>query len=473
MKSTFAARLIFALLLFTAAVRAEEKPAPNARFGNVLYQTPDPKVWTPRQSGNRMIFAADLPVPDFAEMTVFRGGALQGDFKQTFDAAANMLLKERGVVKIERDSGVQQSSSAEGFPVLQRTLYCEAKDFHTMHWFLAGNSGGRFDMISFETSGEEGWNAHIAEGTNFFMSVKLANSLSPDKIPAPLRNVESTPAKPQAAAGKPAGGRPVAAPVTATTPAAQPLQAGSKVEGYQASSAKWLPGTLAEVETNHDHRGPYHVVYDDKKLVFPDDWLLASEVRPAGQFTNIFRAGAKVDVMSKMDRGTVIAVKGFDYKIHFDGCKAYWDGWYDGSDLKPSAPLSTSSADVKFLLGAWKMFQPSAPNTVIKGGEVYREYGFGAKAPPLQIRADGTYIWKEDFDAPATRGKWYASSRIPSRMESGRKVKSSAYELNGIVIKARDGQLWRLYRATYQGKPSNGITLDCLCSGLEMMGRRG
>jgi hypothetical protein len=67
----------------------------------------------------------------------------------------------------------------EGFPVLQWILVAQTNQFHTAHWFLAANSGGRFDLIAFQTSGEETYKLYGPDATAFFFSVKMANSLAP------------------------------------------------------------------------------------------------------------------------------------------------------------------------------------------------------------------------------------------------------------------------------------------------------
>lgn len=154
------------------------KTKPDARFGNVLFKTPDAAQWTRHEEQGRVDFSTQLPPPDFCMLTIFPGSKLSGDFKQVFDEAVARELARRGTGKIQKDSGVQESKAAEGYPVLQRTLVCEGKDVtRTIHWFVAGHSRDRFDMLAFQTSGEEHYQRRGAEAVTFLTSVKLANSL--------------------------------------------------------------------------------------------------------------------------------------------------------------------------------------------------------------------------------------------------------------------------------------------------------
>jgi hypothetical protein len=158
---------------------AQDKPKPDAQFGNVMFKTPDPAKWKRSEEGGRLVFSAPVPPPDFVTITAFPGSKLDGDFRQAFDAAVDREMKRLGVVKVDRDSGVTQGESTEGFPVLQRVLVGQTDRFHTAHWFLAGNSAGRFDLIGFQTSGEETYKLYGQDASTFFSSVKLANSLAP------------------------------------------------------------------------------------------------------------------------------------------------------------------------------------------------------------------------------------------------------------------------------------------------------
>lgn len=164
-------------VLMTGTVQA--KPRPDAHFGNVLFKTPNPAKWHRSLEGGRLTFSAAVPSPDFVTLTVFPGSRTFSSFRGQFVAAVNRELQRLGVTKITRDGGLQLSKAAEGFPVLQQVLIGETARFHTTHWFVAGHPGNRFDMVAFQTSGEETYKLYGAEAGAFFSSVKFANSLAP------------------------------------------------------------------------------------------------------------------------------------------------------------------------------------------------------------------------------------------------------------------------------------------------------
>jgi hypothetical protein len=253
--------LVFAFARGRAAEPAAAKPVPDARFGNVLYRTPDAATWTRTDAADRRVFAAKVPPPDFCTLTILAGGPLTGDFAAAFERAVNASLQEKQAGKIERDAGVQASQAAEGFPVLQRTVVALAPQFHTYHWFLAGNSGGRFDLIAFETSSEEMFTRYGGAAADFFYSVKLANSL-----PA-ATTAKTTAAQPAAPAPS--------AQASNLSPFG-PLKIGDHVEVPWAGG--WTPGIVTHVEglTYFVHVGTES---DQGKN---DDFFTPNLVRPPG-----------------------------------------------------------------------------------------------------------------------------------------------------------------------------------------------
>jgi hypothetical protein len=243
---------------FAASAEAAAKPAPDARFANVLYRTPDPAVWKMSDQNGRRTFSAPLPPPDFCTLTIFPGHPLQGSFADAFDQAIRENLAELKSSEIVRDGGVQSSKAMEGFDVLQRLIVAEGPGFHTAHWFLAGNSGGRFDLIAFQASSEEMYQHYGPAAVEFFTSVKLANSLG--EAPA-------LPAAAPAAAAKPR---------STNAPQFGPVSVGDRVEIPWGGG--WVPGVVRNVEGLM-----YFVHYlRDKDEETHDDFFAPNLVRPAG-----------------------------------------------------------------------------------------------------------------------------------------------------------------------------------------------
>jgi len=198
--------------------------------------------------------------------------------------------------------------------------------------------------------------------------------------------------------------------------------------------------------------------------------LPADQNNPQPAAAGAFQLGDRVDVyaannVDKAGRGTIIEVAGGRYKVHYDGCGANFDALVDRSELHPAATISTDAPDIKFLIGAWKMFTPSYPNTVVHGNTVYREYGMGASAPPLRINADGTYVWYDEFNKPPVRGRWTPDAKIEG-------AKYWTNFANGVVIKDSKGGLWKVYRWKSPRDNEDHVTAQTMCSGQTVDGTR-
>jgi hypothetical protein len=174
--------------------------------------------------------------------------------------------------------------------------------------------------------------------------------------------------------------------------------------------------------------------------------LTLSDIRPKNQKPGVFHIGDHVNAsyadadMSPKGKARVIADKGNGrYKIHYDGCQDYWDEEVDWSQLKPASAVSADNADITVLFGKWAMFVYSYPNTVIQGNNILREYGTGAKAPPLQINSNGTYVWYDEYNKPPVKGNWETDAMIPG-------VKTSTDAYNGILLKDSYGVVWKIHK---------------------------
>ncbi|MEI7931642.1 MAG: hypothetical protein WCI21_01095 [Alphaproteobacteria bacterium] len=138
----------------------------------------------------------------------------------------------------------------------------------------------------------------------------------------------------------------------------------------------------------------------------------------------------------------------------FDAAKGAWHVKYDNGDLPewltgqeirrgctaPAAPAITSS----FFVGNWEMFVNAAIGYQIIGGQRYLTVGSGATAPPLTIKADGTYVWHID-SRTTINGRWRAMT--PAEMKYGFKDKTGI-----LLMKGYDGGDWQV---TYSGVRSD------------------
>jgi hypothetical protein len=250
---------------------------------------------------------------------------------------------------------------------------------------------------------------------------------------------------------------------------------GDHVEIYDIYTSAWETGVIYQINDNSSSgQAPTYKAHIDggapKGSSQADLLLTEQQIRPISPFTGQFKVGSLVDGYytdgKGRNRGQVIAVDpaGKRYRVHYRGCGPKFDEWLDQSQVKAPPSLSKGSAAVRFLIGRWAMFTPSYPNTVIHGNDVYREYGPGGKAPPLEIKANGTYVWYDEFGKKPARGRWLADAKIP-----GTEMGTEA--IDGVVIKDSHGVQWKAYKWVVKGyKP--GIETRQLCSGLTNVGHR-
>jgi len=246
---------------------------------------------------------------------------------------------------------------------------------------------------------------------------------------------------------------------------------GQRVEAMNSFTDGWQAGTVTRVDDERPAHGnlKYLVHLDKPANDGEDDWsFFENEVRPLQAFTP-FRVGTRVDVYyspgNGKGRGKVIGAPDGSgrYLIHYDGCAKYMDERVDHALVVKAKHLSRSSRAVRFLEGKWIMFTPSYPNTVEHNGELYREYGSGAKSPPLTIKANGRYVWFDEYNKKPVRGRWKADAKLPNAI--------GTYTLDGIVIKDRHGAPWKVYKRKADDHKAH-MTAQRVCSGLTEIGTK-
>ena len=187
--------------------------------------------------------------------------------------------------------------------------------------------------------------------------------------------------------------------------------------------------------------------------------LRADQIRSINAKPGIsFPVNSRVDVYydggSPHARATVIEIKGGGrYKVRYDGCKAYRDEEVDWSQLKPAAYISSNDPSISPVFGKWAMFVYSYPNTVVKGNDLYREYGPGGKAPPLLINANGNFVWYDEYNKPPVKGTWTPHAKIEG-------LTTGTEAINGIIIYDSRGNYWKVYKDR-----ADHIEARLMCSG--------
>ena len=190
-----------------------------------------------------------------------------------------------------------------------------------------------------------------------------------------------------------------------------------------------------------------------------------SQIAPAN-----LKVGARVDVflsdnIEAKNRGTIVSINGNMVKVHYDGCKVYLDEIIDVSRVRPAAALSPKSPEVAFFRGSWLMFTPGYPTTLVKGDSLYREYGVGAKAPPLVIKADGTYVWYFSFGKAPVKGRWTPHAKIVG-------ARFGTETVDGVIIKDPSGNEWKVSKTVSTRDTADHLTARLMCSGETVMGTR-
>ena len=261
--------------------------------------------------------------------------------------------------------------------------------------------------------------------------------------------------------------------VNAPAQTAPKYAVGQRVEtNTYGTGGVWTKGTITAVNDDRPNDGNLkYAIHLDKPApgyTETDVSAFENEVRPLVAFTP-FKVGTVVDVYYEpgvgRDRGIVRAVTNDGrYRIHFPGCEKGRDELIDHDLVKKPRHLSRSSRKVRFLVGKWIMFTPSYPNTVIHDGEIYREYGTGARTPPLTIRSNGRYVWYFDFGKKPVRGRWKPDARIPG-------TDTGTATVDGVVIKDPGGNPWKVYRRKADDHKDH-ITAQRMCSGMADIGTR-
>jgi hypothetical protein len=249
--------------------------------------------------------------------------------------------------------------------------------------------------------------------------------------------------------------------------------AGDRVEvNTYGTDGKYQTGTITKVDDQRPNGNLKYLIHLDAPSPgsgASDVSAFENEVRPLVAFTP-FAVGSVVDVYWSpgvgRDRGTVKEVlPDGRYKVHFPGCNASTDPLVDHALVLPPKKLSRSSRQAKFLIGKWIMFTPSYPNTVVHDGTIYRQYGSGARTPPLVIKAGGKFVWYFDFGKKPVRGRWKTDAKIPG-------ADNGVATIDGLVIKDPQGNPWKVYKRTVKGDHKSHITAQRLCSGITDIGTK-
>lgn len=246
---------------------------------------------------------------------------------------------------------------------------------------------------------------------------------------------------------------------------AQTWSVGDKVQIRTSSMDKWDNATIYLVLT--DRTPTQYKAKMDVMGKWSDDYPLvsASQIRSAtAKAPTVYGYNTRVDLLypdgSAHTRGYILAARPDGrYEVAIDGCTAKWNEIVDWNQVRLAPVISESHPDIAALIGKWAMFTPSYPNTVVHGNDVYRQYGSGAKAPPLLINVDRSYVWYNEYNKPPIKGTWYPDAKVEG-------LTSGVESFNGIII-ADNASYYKIYR----DRPDH-IICERLCWGTTDMGTR-
>lgn len=218
---------------------------------------------------------------------------------------------------------------------------------------------------------------------------------------------------------------------------------GDKVEAYDIYYSKWENATIIIVYTDRTPQ-QWRVSLDEPAGHNITDFPVTAEnirarnAKPTTGFSLNSRVDAYYNGGAPKGRATIIEILADGrYKVHYDGCGAYMDEILDWSQVKPASIVSANDPDITAVMGNWAMFVYSYPNTVAHGNGIYREYGPGAKAPPLKINTNGTYVWYDEFNKPPVKGSWITHAKIAG-------ITMGTEAVNGILIQDSRSIWWKV-----------------------------
>lgn len=172
-----------------------------------------------------------------------------------------------------------------------------------------------------------------------------------------------------------------------------------------------------------------------------------------------FKVGDRVDVYYNekqgKNRGTIIEAKEGKFKVHYTGCKDYWDEWVDRLSVHSPATISADATEIKFLFGKWALTTVGISSDAIAWG----------KSGGVQINDDGSYVWYQDKGKAPVKGKWITDARVPG-------ADNGTQNFDGVLIKDADGQDWKVFKWAVKNDTRDHVEVQLMCSGISDIGSR-
>ena len=175
--------------------------------------------------------------------------------------------------------------------------------------------------------------------------------------------------------------------------------------------------------------------------------------------------GMHLPIVSPINRsGTLLAIDAAKGSYQVKGEDGLVD-WVPARSLRYSC-VGAEAAPVapSYFIGKWSLFIGPAAHHEVIDGEGYLIVGSGAQVPPLEIKADGSYVWVIDSKT-TVRGNW--RSMAESELRYG--TKSPAI----LLLKAEDGANWEIWKTGVNaGNNRDAISIERIDMGLSYAGTR-
>lgn len=178
------------------------------------------------------------------------------------------------------------------------------------------------------------------------------------------------------------------------------------------------------------------------------------------------RVGMHVPIVSPLNYAATIlafdAVKG-SYQVKSDA-----DGlvdWVPARNLRYSCVGAEAAVVTQsYFIGRWSLFLGPTAHHEIIDSKGYLVVGSGAHVPPLQINADGSYVWVID-SRTTIRGKWRAM--LQDELRSGTRLPAV------LLVNGEGGKNWEVWRTGVNaGNNRDAIAVERMDLGESYQGTR-
>ncbi len=236
------------------------------------------------------------------------------------------------------------------------------------------------------------------------------------------------------------------------------FKVGDEIEaftyGSMGGTTHWGKGKVVGFNPARQ-ASPYEIQWDGQPTTM-NEYIGRVRAREANGVG--FKVGDYVDTFygekQGKGRGTVIEAGDGKYKVHYVGCKAYWDEWVDRTLVQSAATISVNAPEIRFLVGKWSMTTVGISSRAIAWG----------KSNDILINGDGSYTWYQSGGKPAVKGEWTGDPKVEG-------AKDGTSKIDGIRVKDAQGREWKLYRRIV-GDNQDKVTIHQMCEGITDIGTR-